>query len=64
MKVTGVIVVDLDIDDPGEGDTETERARDVLRGFGEGVRHTLLAAGVRVGNVASVLTTDIPSTTP
>lgn len=56
MKVNAVIVMELDLDDYAEGDPSTEQAREVVREFGERVRHRLLAEGLRVGAVRSALT--------
>jgi len=55
VKATAVILVSLDLDDLAAGDPQTEAVRDVVRAIGEAVRHRLVAAGVRVGDVHSAL---------
>ena len=60
MKVTAVILVNLDLDDLAAGDPQTEAARDVIRTIGETVRHRLVGAGVRVGDVHSFLAAPDP----
>ena len=55
MRVTAVILVSLDLDDLSAGDPQTEAVRDVVRAIGEAVRHRIVAAGVRVGDVHSAL---------
>lgn len=61
MRATAVILVELDLDDLAAGDPQTEAARDVVRVVAQSVRHRLVVAGVRVGDVHSALAAPAPS---
>jgi len=65
VKAQLVIVLDIDIDDLAVGDPQTEAVADVARVVGATVRHRLVAEGVRVGDVSSLIHTPKPaSSTP
>ena len=66
MKATAILLVSLDLDDLAAGDPQTEAVRDTVRAIGEAVRHRLVAAGVRVGDVHSALASldPAPESTP
>lgn len=62
-EATAVIVLRLTLDKFAAGDPSTELAREVVREFGQRVRHRLLAEGIRVDDVSAVLTNE-PIGTP
>lgn len=64
MKVTAVILVELELDDLAAGDPQTETVRDIVRAISEAVRHRLVGAGVRVGTVHSALASRAEAPTP